>query len=75
MNFIIDLSLNKYKSIIYNAISVIINRFTKTIKYLFVNIIIDIAQLTKIFYFEILYYYNILNNIINNRDFILINNF
>ena len=66
MNFIIDLSLNKYKDIVYNVILIIINQFMKIIRYLFMNIIIDITQLTKIFYFEIIYRYNILNNIINN---------
>ena len=36
------------------------------IRYLFINITIDIAQLTKVFYFDIIYRYNILNDIINN---------
>ena len=43
MDFIIDLLLNKYKNIVYNVILIIINRFTKIIRYLFINIIIDIA--------------------------------
>ena len=51
------------------------NRFTKMIKYLFIKIIIDIVTLMKVFYNKIIYRYNILNNIINNRDFIFINNF
>ena len=39
----VDILLSKYKNIVYNVILIIINRFTKIIKYLFVNIIIDIA--------------------------------
>ena len=53
----------------------IINRFTKIIKYLFIKITIDIVTLTKMFYNKIIYRYNILNDIVNDRDFIFINNF
>ena len=45
------------------------------IKYLFIKITIDVVTLTKIFYNKIIYYYNILNNIINDRSFIFINKF
>ena len=45
------------------------------IKYLFVKIMINIVTLTKMFYDKIIYRYNILNDIVNNRDFIFINNF
>ena len=75
MNFIINLLLSKFKNIIYNVILIIINRFIKIIKYLFIKITIDIVTLTKIFYNKIIYRYNILNDIVNNRDFIFINNF
>ena len=51
------------------------NRFTKMIKYLFIKITIDVITLTKVFYNKIIYYYNILNDIVNDRDFIFINNF
>ena len=70
-----NLLLNKFKNVIYNVILIIINRFTKIIKYLFIKITIDIVTLTKIFYNKIIYRYNILNDIINDRDFIFINNF
>ena len=59
----------------YNVILIIINRFIKIIKYLFIKIIIDVVTLTKVFYNEIIYRYNILNDIVNDRDFIFINNF
>ena len=75
MNFVISLLLSKFKNVIYNVILIIINRFIKIIKYLFMKITIDVITLIKMFYNEIIYRYNILNNIINNRDFVFINNF
>ena len=51
------------------------NRFTKIIKYLFIKITIDVITLIKVFYNKIIYYYNILNDIIDNEDFVFINNF
>ena len=51
------------------------NRFIKIIKYLFIKITINVVTLTKIFYNKIIYRYNILNDIVNDRDFIFINNF
>ena len=53
----------------------IMNRFTKIIKYLFIKIIIDVVMLTKVFYNKIIYRYNMLNDIVNDRNFIFINNF
>ena len=75
MNFITSLLSSKFKSVIYNVILIIINRFTKMIKYLFIKITIDIVTLTKIFYNEIMCHYNMLNDIVSDRDFIFINNF
>ena len=39
------------------------------------KIIINIVTLTKVLYKKIIYYYNMLNNIVDDRDFIFINNF
>ena len=75
MNFVISFLLSKFKNVIYNVILIIINRFIKMIKYLFVKIMIDVITLTKVFYNEIIYRYNMLNDIVNDRDFIFINNF
>ena len=47
-----------------------INRYIKIIKYLFMFIIIDIVALTKLFFIEIVDYYNMFYDIVNNRDFI-----
>ena len=75
MNFVIVLLFNKYKNVVYNVILVIINRYIKIIKYLFIFIIIDAAALTEIFFIKIVYRYDISYNIVNNRDFIFISVF
>ena len=36
------------------------------IKYLFIKIIINVVTLTKVFYNEIIYRYNMLNDIVND---------
>ena len=45
------------------------------IRYLFMFIIIDAAALTKLFFIEIIYRYDIFYDIVNDRDFIFINVF
>ena len=45
------------------------------IKYLFIFIIIDIAAMTKLFFIKIVYRYNMLYNIVNDRDFMFISVF
>ena len=39
------------------------------IQYLFMFIIIDAAALTKLFFVEIIYHYDMSYNIVNDRDF------
>ena len=75
MNFVIELSLNKYKNVVYNVILVMINRYIKMIRYLFIFIIIDAAALAKLFFIKIVYRYDISYNIVNDRDFMFINVF
>ena len=53
----------------------IINRYIKMIRYLFMFIIIDAAALTKLFFIKIVYRYDIFYNIVNDRDFIFISVF
>ena len=45
------------------------------IKYLFIFIIIDVIALTKLFFAEIIYRYDISYNIVNDRDFVFTNVF
>ena len=75
MNFVIELSFNKYKSVVYDVILVMINRYIKMIKYLFVFIIIDVAALTKLFFVEIVCRYDMSYNIVNDRGFVFTNVF
>ena len=75
MNFIINLPPSKYKGTIYNTIFIVINRFIKIIKYIFIIIKIDTVQLAEVFYSKIIYRYSIPNSIISNRDFSFINTF
>ena len=69
MNFVIELSFNKYKNVVYNVILVIINRYIKIIRYLFMFIIIDAAALAELFFIKIVYRYDMFYNIVNNRGF------
>ena len=45
------------------------------IRYLFMFIIIDAAALTKLFFIEIVYRYDIFYNIVNDRGFVFISVF
>ena len=53
----------------------IINRYIKMIRYLFMFIIIDAVALTELFFAKIVYYYDIFYDIVNNRGFMFINVF
>ena len=75
MIFIIDLSSNKRKNVVYDTILMIIDKCTKIIKYLSVIIKIDIAKLMKLFFETIVLRFNILADIVNNKNFLFINIF
>ncbi len=75
IDFVTNLLLNKYYKIIYNLIFVIVDYYTKIIKYIFVIIRIDIAKLAKIFFNKIVLYFEILINIVSNKKSIFISIF
>ena len=75
INFIIDLSLSKRENVVYNAILVIVDKYTKMIKYLSMIIKIDAAKLTKLFFEKIVLRFKISADIVNNKDFLFINVF
>ena len=75
MNFIIDLFFNKRRDVIYDSILMIMNRYIKMIKYIFVTIKIDVVTLTKIFYEKILFRFDTSTKIINDKNFVFINAF
>ena len=72
MNFVTDLSLSKRKEVIYDFIFVIVNRCIKIIRYISTTIKCDVAELTKIFFIEIVFKFNMFNNIVNDREFVFI---
>ena len=75
MNFIIDLSLSKRENVVYNAIFVIIDRYTRMIKYLSIVIKINVAKLMKLFFKKIVLRLNISADIVNDKDFLFVNVF
>ena len=75
MNFIIDLFFNKRRDVVHNSIFVIMNRYIKMIKYIFVTIKIDVVTLTKIFYKRIFFSFDTSTNIMNDKNFVFINTF
>ena len=75
MNFIIDLPSSKREGVVYDAILVIVNKCTKMIKYLSIIIKIDVAELTKLFFKNIVLYFDMSAYIINNKSSLFINIF
>jgi len=64
------LLLNKRREIVYNLIFVIVDRYTKMIKYIFVIIKIDVAKLTKMFFDKIVLRFKTLINIVSDKEFV-----
>ena len=65
-----SLSSSKRREIVYDSILIIIDKYIKIIKYIFVIKIIDIAQLTKTFFEKIVLRFNISNDIVSDREFV-----
>ncbi len=70
MNFVTSLSSSKRREVVYNLIFVIINRCIKMIKYILIITRINVAELTKVFFKKIVLRFNMLINIISDRDFV-----
>ncbi len=75
MNFITNLSSNIKEGTAFNSILIIMNKFTKFIKYIIVNKTITAEELAFVFKKRIISDFNISNNIISNRDSIFISYF
>jgi hypothetical protein len=67
IDFIIDLPLSTYNGAVYNAILVVVNRYTKIARYIPYNKTCIAEKLVSMFYNEIIYRYDILNSIVSNR--------
>ena len=75
INFVIDLSFNKRKKVLYDSILIIMNRYIKMIRYIFIIVKIDIVALTKMFFEKIVLRFDFFNDIISDKKFIFINVF
>ncbi len=75
MNFIIDLSSNKWKKVIYDLILVIVDYYMKMIHYLFIKKTLTVIKLTELFFKKIALKYEVSNDIIINKDNLFINVF
>ncbi len=70
MNFVTSLLSNKRRKVVYDLIFVIINCCTKIIKYIFVIIRIDVANLAKKFFDKIVLRFETLANIVSDKRFV-----
>ena len=70
MDFVTGLLASKAKNGVYNLILIIVNRYTKIIRYLFINIIIDAAILADLFFEEIIFRYETPAGIITNKGLV-----
>ena len=75
MNFIINLSSSKWKEVMYDSILVIVDYYMKMMHYLFIKKTLTVVKLTELFFEQIVLKYEILNDIIINKDSLFINVF
>ena len=72
MNFITDLSSSSDEGTAFNSIFIIINRFTKYVKYITVNKIITAEELAVIFKKYIIIVFKSPDEIVSNRGSVFI---
>ena len=75
MDFITKLSDTKKGFQDINSIFIIINKYTRMVRFFTVLNILSAIKLTYLFYIKIKLKFKALNNIIFNEGFIFINNF
>ncbi len=75
MTFITDLSSSKWKEVMYDLILVIVNHYMKMTRYLFTKKILTVVKLAELFFKKIALRYEILNDIIINKDSLFISVF
>jgi len=75
MNFITDLSPSKWKEVVYDLIFMIVNHYMKMTRYLSIKKTLTVVKLAKLFFEQIALKYEILNDIIINKDSLFINAF
>ena len=67
MDFIVDLPLSTRNGAVYNAILVVVDRYTKIARYVPCNKTCIAEKLVSMFYDEIIYRYGVLNGIVSDR--------
>ena len=67
MDFITDLSFSVREETAFDLVLVIVNRFTKFIRYITINKTITAEELASMFKKHIISEFNTLNNIVLNR--------
>jgi hypothetical protein len=75
MNFITNLLSSKWKKVMYDSIFMIVNHYTKMMHYLFTKKTLTVVKLVELFFEQIALKYEILNNIIIDKDSLFINAF
>ena len=75
MDFIIKLLLSKFYNKVYNAILIVINRYTKIARYILCIKKIFVLELAKYFLEYIVQYFGLLASIILDRGLQFISNF
>ena len=75
MNFITRLFSSKKRDVVYDLILIIIDRYIKMIKYISIIKKIDVAKLTKMFFEKIILCFDMLNEIVNDKEFVFTNVF
>ena len=68
MNFIIDLSLSRRRDCVYDTILIIVDRYIKIIRYLSITKKINVFDLEQLLMKEIFLRFNLLKDIVTNRD-------
>ena len=75
MNFITDLPSSLNEGTVFNSILIVIDRFTKYVKYIVVNKIIIAEELTVIFEKHIITVFESSDKIVSNRGSVFISYF
>jgi len=75
MKFITDLLSSKWKEVVYDSILVIVDCYIKMTRYLFTKKTLTVIKLAKLFFEKIVLRYEILNDIIINKNSLFINAF
>ena len=66
---------SKRRDVVYNSILITIDQYIKMIKYVLIIKKINVAELTKVFFKKIVLYFDMSNEIVNDKKFMFTNAF